>query len=577
MSATIVGIYSGGIRLEDFGWSAGETGYRRESRKGSVLITTTGIAGDELADSRKLGRENHALYLFNRAHYAVFEERLGQHLEESAFAENITYQGPDETELRIGDLLAIGEVVLKITTPRVPCYKLRHFLGAPQGFPAEFSATGKTGFYASVESTGNIRVGAEILRIKTDRRNATVAELNEALAGFEMDPALVTRVLESPDLLPGAADIIRERLARYRPSLAAAPLTGRIASRKIIATDTAELTIEMPEGTMPDWQPGQFITIGHGQGGSVLYRCYSLISGPSAKAPGSPYVIAVRSGVDGSRGSSLSRRLVLDDVTGDSITVFPPSGQFLLPENQEAPLLYIAGGIGITPILAHLRAQYSQARAQDIRLIYVARSQPSAAFDNELFRMAQSQQGFDYELWLTGEDQPTLPHHRHGRPDLARQIEALSDQTETYVCGPVSMIEQVRRAHAAASRPNAHLHFELFEALTAEGAEASAEHADIRIAGTEAAGSWTRESGTLLNWIETNTGFRPPASCRSGLCRTCEAALDQGVVVYPDGISAPGPGRVLLCCGRPGSATIEVGLPAGTLHNRRPEKEESTI
>jgi ferredoxin-NADP reductase/MOSC domain-containing protein YiiM len=576
MSATIVGIFSGGIRLEDFGWSTGKTGYRRESKDGEVAITKTGIAGDDLADSRRLGREIHALYLFNRAHYDTFEERLGRHLEMSAFAENITYDGPDETELRVGDLLAADDVVLKITTPRIPCFKLRHFLGAPQGFPAEFSATGKTGFYTSVERTGSIRVGTELRRIKTDRRNVTIAELNEAMAGFTMDPALVTRVLGSPDLLPGAAEIIRERMARYRPDLAAAPLTGRIADRRIIAADTAEISIELPEGAAPAWQPGQFITIGHRQAETVLYRCYSLISGPSPKKPRAPFQVAVRPGLDATPATSLSHRLVHDDVAGDGVTVFPPSGDFLPPQGQQAPRLYIAGGIGITPILAHLRALALHRIAADIRLIYVARGVDSAVFDDELTRLAQSQIGFDYELWLTGVDQAALPHHRSGRPDLAKRIDALSDQTEIYVCGPVSMIEQVRKAYAVTDRPNTRLHFELFEAPAAEGASASAESADIRISGTEFFGHWTRKDGTLLDWIEMKTDFRPPAACRSGLCRTCETTLEKGVVVYPQGISAPEPGRVLLCCGRPGSPTIEVGLPAGTHHNRTSDKKERT-
>ncbi|WP_346909433.1 MOSC domain-containing protein [uncultured Roseibium sp.] len=571
MSASIVAIYSGAARPEIFGTTPGRTGFRRAAWEGPAQVTETGIVGDELADPRRLGRANHAVYLFNQVHYAFFEQVLNKSLPGACFAENLTYEGPDETEFRIGDRLAVGDVILRITTPRVPCYKLRHFLDAPQGFPAAFSATGKTGFYASVEQTGEVRTGDALCLIGTDPRNATVAELNEALTGFTLDPALVGRVLASPDLLPGAADQIRERMARFRPELSVQPLSGRIVGHALLAPDTAAIDIEVLNGQTPEWAPGQFITLGHSAGAGALYRCYSLISGPTASDPATPFSIAVRASEGTTRETSLSRRLVDGEVLGEGVTVYPPSGEFLLSDDCTVPRVYIAGGIGITPILAHLRALFRTTVSPKVHLVYVARTGEVAVFAEELAQMAAASEEFSFELWLTAE---VGTASRHGRPDFADLVRNLPDPAEVYVCGPVAMIEELRRAYGATGRPNARLHFEMFEPPATDG-EAAVDSAKIRIAGTGVEGLWTTEDGTLLNWVETRTGFRPPAACRSGLCRTCEATLDQGVVVYPSGIAAPAPGRVLLCCGRPGSGTLEVGLPAGTACSRTLEEQET--
>lgn len=570
MPARITAVYSGAARIEDFGAITGQTGYRRSAWDGPAPVTAFGIVGDELADSRRLGRANHAVYLFNRSHYAVFGWVLKRDLPPAAFAENLAYEGPDETEFRIGDRLAVGDVILRITTPRVPCYKLRHFLDAPQGFPAMFSASGKTGFYASVERAGEIRAGDALRLVGTDARNATVAELNEILTGFTLDPALVERVLDSPDLLPGAAELIRERMARYRPELANHPLAGRIVRQHPVTQDTALVEIEISGGTAPGWKPGQFITLGHGAGAEALYRCYSLISGPSAEDPAAPYAIAVRAGAGASPDTSLSKRLVSGGMTGAGVTIYPPSGDFLLPGEITAPHVYIAGGIGITPVLAHLRALAGVAALPDLHLVYVARSREAAVFAEELAQIASTRREITFELWLTAE-------HGGDRPDLAGLVEGLPEGAEIYVCGPLGMIEEVRRVYGSGGRPPARLHFELFDPPAAGEDAAMADSADIRIAGTGIAAPWEPSDGSLLDWMLSRTGFRPPAACRSGLCRTCETALEKGVVVYPPGITVPGPGRVLLCCGRPGSAHVEVGLPAGTARIGAPDEQETPL
>lgn len=564
MAASVVGVFASKIRSADFPFGAAPTGYAREAVNGRVRIDPRGVAGDEIADPRSLGRENHAIYLFNRDHYAHFETLLGKTLRPGIFAENLTYVGPDERELRIGDEIEVGSVRLKLTTPRIPCYKLRHFTGADQGFPAAFSRSDRTGVYARVLSGGDVAAGDPLALVRSNAGNATIAQLNAALTRFDCDAGLLSRVLASPDLLPGAADAIRRRMAENQPELLAQPVTARITRWRRLSHDVTELEIAAPPGADLAWKPGQFLTLGVpiGSDGPV-FRCYSLTAGP----PQSPFTVAVRREEAGDRRTSVSGHLFANDMTGSEVTLYPPSGSFCLPDAPTEPLTYIAGGIGITPILSHLRHLAREGAWRPVRLVYVCRDLASAVFHDELAALADRWDGFSYTLCLTrdGGGPDRADGHVAGRPPIERIVAEAPLDAPVYACGPPGLVHAVRAAHERRGRRNGTLFFELFEADGASGDVAEAvPRATMRLAEAGICGTWTPDEGTLLDWIVAATPFRPPAACRSGLCRTCMAALTGGTVAYPAGVGAPGHDRVLLCCARPASEEIEIALPAGT-------------
>ena len=233
-----------------------------------------------------------------------------------------------------------------------------------------------------------------------------------------------------------------------------------------------------------------------------------------------------------------------------------------MPREVSGPLAFIAGGIGITPILAQLQSLAGMRSAAAVSLIYVAKTADDLAFREAISACGEKLERFDLRIFLTGQSAGAAgPAPRSGRPDLQAEIAALDRESHLFVCGPPSMIEQARSAHAALGRANDRLHFELFTAApsTAEQAEAANE-AEIRIASRNFLGTWQRSDGPLLSWLEAKTGSRPPAACRSGICRTCRAPLLSGRVVYPASVAPPGPAEVLLCCAMP-QTDIEIELP----------------
>ena len=578
MNDQVTGLYLGKTRQERIGGAPEPTAYVRHPVTGRIAVGPDGLDGNELGTPRKLGRRNHAVYLLAQDHYLHFSQLLDRRLPAGILSENVTYSGPDETRLRVGDTIRIGTALLRLILPRVPCYKMAHFVRAGPGFPALFSASGKTGIYAAVVVEGEVWRHAPFTVESTGSENATIADLNHALTAFDLDPGTVERVLASPDLDPAIGATIKERVLTFRPEMAEQPASGRIVSRHFAAPDVAVLDIEPDSLPRAVPRPGQFMTIGvEAEGGDIHYRCYSLVGGPEASAPEAPYRIAVRRERDSESVPSVSALLNGPDVTGRPCRLYPPAGEFVLPESPDRPILFVAGGIGITPILMQIKSLLARSSSTPLSLHYICRDRAHAAFDAELAALADGNARFSYRLHLTRPDpeQSIVDHVSCGRPDITRIVTAAGAAAEVFVCGPLGLIEAVREAHRAVGGEADRLHFELFNVGGAQNTTAApAAEAHLTIASHDVEGDWTPACGPLLAWIERETGLRPPAACRSGLCRTCLARLECGQVTYPSSVKPPPPGQVLLCCAQPTTRELIITLPTGTPVVRQLEQQE---
>jgi MOSC domain-containing protein YiiM len=144
---------------------------------GAARVGRFGLEGDSQADPAFHGGAEKAIYVYPAEHYAYWRPLLGE-LGWGAFGENFTTDGLLEAEVRIGDELAIGSVLLEVTQPRTPCVKLAMRFNRP-GLVREFMRSARTGFYCAVLRDGEVRAGD---RIEWGRRAAampTVVELLE--------------------------------------------------------------------------------------------------------------------------------------------------------------------------------------------------------------------------------------------------------------------------------------------------------------------------------------------------------------------------------------------------------------
>src|SRR5579859_2738953 len=125
-TARIHSINVSGIREVMFAGQIVTTGIFKEAVAGPIGLRELGLEGDAQADLTVHGGLEKAVYFYPHEHYEDWEKVLGvDSLPPGSFGENITSEGPTESDLYVGDVLRIGTAKLQVIQPRSPCYKLQ--------------------------------------------------------------------------------------------------------------------------------------------------------------------------------------------------------------------------------------------------------------------------------------------------------------------------------------------------------------------------------------------------------------------------------------------------------------------
>lgn len=155
------------------------TAIRKEPVDGRVAVRGVNIDGDEQADRRVHGGPEQAVYAYAREDYDWFERELGQPLEPGTFGENLTLEGVDVSGARMGERWTVGSVVLEVTRPRLPCWKLGDRMG-DQRFVAFFAAAGRFGAYLRIVREGELGSGDEVRVDRDGAAERTVRDVARA-------------------------------------------------------------------------------------------------------------------------------------------------------------------------------------------------------------------------------------------------------------------------------------------------------------------------------------------------------------------------------------------------------------
>ena len=179
------------------------TGIYKQAVKGRIWLGRLNLDGDGQADLDAHGGPNRALYCYPHENYAYWRKELQRDdFQYGQFGENLTTQGLLENEVCIGDIYEIGQAVIQLTQPRVPCYKLANKLGIP-GFAKTFLRANRSGFYARVLEEGGVQADDGIRLLQRDAVGMSVAEVNAELYLEKGDRASVERALRIEALSPG--------------------------------------------------------------------------------------------------------------------------------------------------------------------------------------------------------------------------------------------------------------------------------------------------------------------------------------------------------------------------------------
>jgi MOSC domain-containing protein YiiM len=169
--------------------------------------------GDRQADQVNHGGFEKAVCVYPFDHYPYWSKQLGGDLKLGAFSENLTVSGAIETEVCVGDVFRIGEAMVQVSQPRMPCAKLAGKNGAKM-LPKLMVNVGYTGFYMRVLSEGLVAAddGFDLFRAHPER--ITIADVNSIIYEKSYDVALIKRLAELAEFSEVGRTLFAQRLER---------------------------------------------------------------------------------------------------------------------------------------------------------------------------------------------------------------------------------------------------------------------------------------------------------------------------------------------------------------------------
>ncbi len=309
----------------------------------------------------------------------------------------------------------------------------------------------------------------------------------------------------------------------------------RVTHKKSLTPEITLFELQNPEGgDFPVFTPGAHIVVETPAG---QRRSYSLCGDP---ANTQTWQIAVKRDANG-RGGSVS---MVDGVhEGDLLMASPWSNLFEL-QTKASEFIFIAGGIGITPILSMMRHLRRQGR-EDFKLFYFTRDLASTAFLAELHEAAQL-------------DRVTV-HHDHGDLSQAFDLWPIFEQpskAHVYCCGPQGLMDSVR--DMTGHWPSEHIHFESFGAAAVSAENNQPFEVLLHKTGERIS---VPAHQSILEALRA-CGHHVPSSCESGACGCCRTALVAGEAEHRDMVLRPDEhaSHIMVCVSRAKSHELVLDL-----------------
>ncbi|MFC5729733.1 MULTISPECIES: PDR/VanB family oxidoreductase [Nocardioides] len=284
-------------------------------------------------------------------------------------------------------------------------------------------------------------------------------------------------------------------------------------------------------GELPGFVPGSHLVVDAGGRANA----YSLTSDGVAPTTYSVSVLRVPDGAGGSRWLHDELR------RGDTVTAHLPRSTFA-PVSRARRHLLVAGGIGVTPIVSHLRA--ARTRRQEAQVLYVFREGYGAHVD---------------DVVALTDGSAELLHDRQAF--FARLRRVLTEQplgTHLYVCGPAAMTDAVLETAAALGWPCSRMHHERF------GVDALDPGDPFTVELTSTGATLEVPSGTSLLEALEGAGLDVPNLCRQGVCGECRLSVTAGKPLHRDLFLSEDEKAaaecVMACVSRADGPTLEIAL-----------------
>jgi len=284
-------------------------------------------------------------------------------------------------------------------------------------------------------------------------------------------------------------------------------ISAIVDSRREIAEGIVELVFRAADGgELPRWEPGAHVDIVLDDG---EIRQYSLCGDPANRKT---FRVAVLLEQEGRGGS---RRIHEELRVGAPVELKGPRNHFPLHESPR--YLFIAGGIGVTPLIPMVRAV--EAAGAEWQFVYGGRSESTMGYVDDLREL-----GDRVTIW--SEDV-------NGLIDLDGLLGTATEGTLVYSCGPEPLLAAVEER--CQSWPQGALNIERFSAI---GIDTSADTGfDVELAQTGIT-VHVPEDRTILE-VVNEAGVYVPTSCTEGTCGSCETPILEGTAEHRDVVLSP--------------------------------------
>ncbi|MES2490820.1 MAG: pyridoxamine 5'-phosphate oxidase family protein [Pseudomonadota bacterium] len=317
-------------------------------------------------------------------------------------------------------------------------------------------------------------------------------------------------------------------------------------------------------------QPGQHlpIRITLPDSNKAILRTYTLSSAPSDDA----YRLSVK------KEGAVSRYLHSLAV-GDVIEARAPAGNFTISAIERKPVVMLAAGIGITPMIAMLKyllyEGFRLRRTRPTWLFYSARTKAERAFDVEIEKLVAASNGAVQVIRLLSNTEGAVEDKDYdiaGRFDVQMLREILPfDDYEFFICGPAGFMQASydglrklniddERIHAEAFGPASLTRTARANSELPTGPLPSTEPVAVAFVSSGKEARWTPGTVSLLELAESR-GIDAPFSCRAGTCGSCATRVIEGAVAYTKLPSFKVPAdQALICCSVPAASDTPLRL-----------------
>lgn len=210
--ATVLSVNVGGIREFDYHGRPAQSAIWKNPAEGRVAARGVNLVGDDQADRKAHGGPDKAIYAYAVEDLRWFESELGRELGYATFGENLTTEGIDVNEARVGERWRVGSLLLEVSEPRIPCWRLGVRMDDPR-FIKQFSQAERPGSYLRIVEEGDVGAGDTIEVVERPDHPLSIREFFHI---FTSDRSRLSELLEVPGVSKAWTDWAEEILAKKR-------------------------------------------------------------------------------------------------------------------------------------------------------------------------------------------------------------------------------------------------------------------------------------------------------------------------------------------------------------------------